>query len=150
MSDDADDQLEDPPISLFGDPRSSFVQRGPERRVEDAPGARSDLALLAPPIRHFDPGHALRTGRGDGFATMLMVLGVLVFGASIIAGSLILYNAKNVGAFSNPWDSTRVAIGVSVLAVGVVHSVLLIGLSRVTSYLLAILRMRARHHELHD
>ena len=90
-----------------------------------------------------DPAHAVRLGRGDGVATLLMALGLLVFVATIIIGSLILYNAKTVGAFSDPWDSTRVAIGLAVLAIGTVQSALLVGLSRTISYLLANLRYRA-------
>jgi hypothetical protein len=143
MADNSDELVDDPPVRLFGDPRSALVQRGPERRHDQVITAASpDLTSLSMKSRQIDPGHALRSGRGDGFAAVLMVLGIMVFVATVITSTLILYNAKNVGAFSNPWDSTRVAIGLAVLAVGLVQSVILIGLSRVTSYLLAILRLR--------
>lgn len=150
MTDDGEDQVDDPSGRLFGDPRSAYVQRGPERRAADEAGyvRPPELGAQALPARHLNSGYALRSGRGDGFATVLMIAGILVLGGTIVAGVLILYNAKNVGAFSNPWDSTRVAIGVAVLAVGLVQSVILIGLSRVTSYLLAIMRLRTREHDL--
>lgn len=149
---------DEPAIKLFGDPRSKFVERGPDRRRSDT-GSSPVLAATSPEVtprsatppsatrRTLEPTHALRLGRGDSVSTVLSVLGVLVFGSTIIAGTLILYNAKDVGAFRNPWNSTRVAIGLAVLAVGIVQSAILIGLSRVTAYLLAILRMRAFDHE---
>lgn len=159
MSDTAEFD-EEPAIKLFGDPRAKFVERGPDRRIEQtiAPATMSRELLprpAGPPassgLRSIDPSHAVRLGRGDGVATALTVLGVMVFGATTIAGTLILYNAKNVGAFSNPWDSTRVAIGLAVLAVGIVQSAILIGLSRAVSYLLAILRLRSIDaQELHS
>lgn len=141
----------EPPIKLFGDPRSPLVERGPDRRTISAgpsePVSRS-VALEQPGVRRYsEPGHALRSGRGDAVSTGLAVLAVLVFAATVIAGSLILYNAKTVGAFSNPWDSTRVAIGVTVLAVGIVQSALLIGVSRAIAYLLGGLRLRERDLE---
>ncbi len=80
-------------------------------------------------------------------ATALTALGAVSFVTTIVVGSLILYNAKRVGAFSNPWDSTRVAIGLAVLAVGVILSALLVGVSRVIEYLVADLRLRAREVE---
>jgi len=138
------------PIRLFGDPRAHFVDRGPERRAPDP-----DVAPLHTPLSsqlHHprpDASSALRVGRGDPVATALLVLGVLSFAATIVAGSLILYNAKTVGAFSNPWDSTRVAIGIAVFAIGTVLSALLIGTSRAITYLLAVFRQRAREMERH-
>lgn len=154
---------DEPAVKLFGDARSKFVERGPDRR-RSAPGPTTALAATSrdvtprpgiPPAtrRTIDPAHAIRLGRGDGVATALSVLGVMVFGVTIIAGTLILYNAKDVGAFSNPWNSTRVAIGLAVVAVGLVQSAILIGLARAVSYLLALLRLRSMdHHQdpLHD
>lgn len=75
-------------------------------------------------------------------AAALMVLAVLVLASTAIAGTLILYNAKAVGAFSNPWDSTRVAIGLAVLALGIVHTALLVGVSRAITYMLGSVRIR--------
>ena len=125
-------------VQLFGDPRSKYIERGPDRRstpVESSEAASPALAL--------GTDHSLASSRPDDvLSTALAVLGLLVFGAAIIAGALILYNAKSVGAFRNPWDSTRVAIGITVLAVGIVQAAILIGLSRVLSYFAA---ERRRH-----
>lgn len=157
MSDTADSD-EEPAVKLFGDPRSKFVERGPDRRtpattVTPLPSRELSRTAQQPATtghRSMDPAQAIRLGRGDGVATALSVLGVLVFGTTVITGAIILYNAKNVGAFRNPWDSTRVAIGLAVLAVGIVQSAILVGLSRAVSYLLAILRLRSMdHHESH-
>lgn len=145
--------VESEPVKLFGDPRSPLIERGPDRRTTE-PRPHRDVLPWGPAapggevFRGVDPGHAVRIGRGDGVATALAVLGVLVFGSTIVAGGLILYNAKNIGAFRNPWDSTRVAIGLAVLAVGIVQSAILVGLSRAISYLLAGLRLRTREAEL--
>ena len=130
---------------MFGDPRAHFVERGPERRTPDSDPA-APLTPISPQQRLHRPdaSSALRLGRGDPIATALLVLGILSFAATIVAGSLILYNAKTVGAFSNPWDSTRVAIGLAVLAIGAVLSALLVGLSRAIAYLLAVFRLRDR------
>lgn len=156
MSDTA--QPHEPEVKLFGDPQSRFVERGSDRRRSTPTNPDATAVVAADPTvrlpapggvthRSLDPAQAVRLGRGDAVATALSVLGILVLGVTIIVGTLILYNAKNVGAFSNPWDSTRVAIGLAVLAVGIVQSAILIGLSRVTAYLLAILRMRAFEHD---
>ena len=102
-----------------------------------------ELGAQALPARHLNSGYALRSGRGDGFATVLMIAGILVLGGTIVAGVLILYNAKSVGAFRNPWDSTRVAIGIAVLAIGIVQAAILLGLSRALSYLAAERRRHA-------
>ena len=149
---DEDPAEEETPAKLFGDPHSQLIERGPERRaIESAPNG--DPAGRGRPLedngrrRPSEPGHVLRSGRGDSVATGLIVLAVLVFGSTVIAGTLILYNAKTIGAFSNPWDSTRVAIGVSVLAVGLVQSAILVGVSRVISYLLGTIRVRERELE---
>lgn len=151
MNDDGTPADDESGVKLFGDPRSAVVYRGPERRTESvAADDHSSPSTAAPPtIRYVESHPTIRLGRGDGFATFLLVLGVLVFGVTVVAGTLILYNAKNVGAFSNPWDSTRVAIGSAVLAVGTVQAALLVGLSRATSYLLALLRQRSKDHDHH-
>ena len=138
------------PIRLFGDPRAHFIDRGPERRTPDPDVAPLHTPLSAQLHHHRpDASRALRVGRGDPVATALLVLGALSFTATLVAGSLILYNAKTVGAFSNPWDSTRVAIGIAVFAIGTILSALLIGTSRAITYLLAVFRQRAREMERH-
>lgn len=125
-------------VQLFGDPRSKFIERGPDRR--STPVESSEAAS---PASALGRNHSLASSRPDDvLSTALAVLGLLVFGAAIIAGALILYNAKSVGAFRNPWDSTRVAIGITVLAVGIVQAAILIGLSRLLSYFAA---ERRRH-----
>ena len=138
------DEDADEPIRLFGDPRASRIERRPERRSSwppdtGEPPPRSLGAIAAAP--------AARLGRGDIVATALTALGAVSFVVTIIVGSLILYNAKRVGAFSNPWDSTRVAIGLAVFAVGIILSALLLGVSRVIEYLVADLRLRAHEVE---
>lgn len=144
MSDTVDTGGE-PAVKLFGDPRSKFIERGPDRRAAPTTVSRDLVRATGEPTgRQMDPVRAVRAGRGDGVATALAVLGVLLFGASMIVGTLILYNAKDVGAFSNPWNSTRVAIGIAVFAIGIVQSALLIGLSRAISYLLASVRLQTR------
>ena len=120
-------------VQMFGDPRSKFVVRGPDRRSGTAMG---DPSGDPTPQLGLDP-HPPHAGRSNLMSTALAVLGLLVFGTSIIAGSLILYNAKTVGAFSNPWNSTRVAISLAVFALGIVLSAILLGLSRVLTLLLA-------------
>ncbi|MFN8052111.1 MAG: hypothetical protein U0Q22_11775 [Acidimicrobiales bacterium] len=154
-------EADEAPIKLFGDPRSAHVQRGPERRSTDRPNvdhAAADLAAeahldqlradndryAALAMRSPAAARALRLGRGDGFATALNLLGGLVFGASVIAGAVILYNARSVGAFSNPWNSNRVAIGLAVLGVGISQAAMLVGLARVLTYQLATVRLRLR------
>ena len=118
-------------VQMFGDPRSKFIERGPERRAaEDPPPEVKDST----PAFVLDGIHA-NARRSDVAPTAFAVLGLLVFGAAVIVGGLILYNAKSVGAFRNPWDSTRVAIGITVLAIGMVQAAILLGLSRVLSYL---------------
>ena len=154
MSDEAP-VPDDVAVRLFGDPLSAVIYRGPERRSPSDPeaGGLSSRDLQHLPAltheRHMEPIPTIRTGKGDGYATLLFVLGVTVLVITIGTGSLILYNAKTVGAFSNPWDSTRVALGLAVLAVGIVQSALLVGLSRATSYLLALLRLRSHDLERH-
>lgn len=156
---DADD---DSPVKLFGDPRSAVLTRGPDRRakqerdetsVADARAAMLALELerhhLAA-LRPFGVGRALRLGRGDGFATALNVLGMLVFAGSLVAGVLILNNAQDVGAFSNPWNSNRLAIGIAVLALGFTHSAILIGVARAITYQLASLRLKMREVDAPD
>lgn len=147
-------------VALFGDPRSALVVRGPDRRrpegeraTFDADHAPNHLDLvrgegehLAMIPRSVGSGRALRLGRGDGFATALNVLGVVVFVSSVVGGALILYNAQDVGAFSDPFNSNRVAIGVAVVGVGVSLSAILVGVARAITYQLATLRLRL--HEL--
>lgn len=138
------DEDVDEPIRLFGDPRAAQIERRPERRSSWPPDAsepqRRPLgAIAAAPVA--------RLGRGDIVATALTALGAVSFVVTIIVGSLILYNARRVGAFSNPWDSTRVAIGLAVFAVGIILSALLLGVSRVIEYLVADLRLRAHEVE---
>lgn len=152
----------DEEIALFGDPRSAQVVRGPDRRRGDHDGDRPLFDAAHAP-NHLDivrgegdhhviisraagPGRALRLGRGDGFAATLTILGVVLFVASVVSGALILYNAQDVGAFSDPLNSNRVAIGFAVLGVGIALSALLVGLGRAITYLLATLRLRL--HEL--
>lgn len=137
-------------IRLFGDPRAQFAERGPDRRSPDTGTTphRTPVAQQQPRTRP-DASSALRLGRGDPVATALLVLGLLSLTATIVAGSLILYNAKTVGAFSNPWDSTRVAIGLAVFAIGSILSALLTGLSRALTYLLGVFRQQARDAGLH-
>ena len=156
----SDQQVElgdDSPVKLFGDPRASHVTRGPERRaskVIEGAHAETHLEIIRGDGDHHPsviprspgPGRALRLGRGDGFATSLNALGVLVLSGSIIAGCVILYNAKNVGAFSDPWNSDRVAIGLAVLGVGISLGALLLGVARAITYQLATLRLKM--HEL--
>ena len=135
---------------MFGDPRAQFAERGPDRRAPDTGSTPHLTPLVSQQRRHRpDPSSALRLGRGDHVATALLILGLLSLTATIVAGSLILYNAKTVGAFSNPWDSTRVAIGLAVYAIGIILSALLIGLSRAITYLLAVFRQQARETGLH-
>lgn len=122
-------------VKLFGDPRSKFVERGPDRRV-----AQPSPANINGVAAHDAPPH--HSTRSDFLSTALAVLGLLVFGSALITGVLILYNAKTVGALRNPWDSTRVAIGLAVLALGVVQSAVLIGVSRILSMLAADRRRR--------
>ncbi len=126
-------------VQLFGDPRSKYIERGPDRRLgaSDAPAPGEAIPQLG-----VDAGQA-NTPTGDWLSTVLAVLGLFVFGSAIIAGALILYNAKSVGAFRNPWDSTRVAIGIAVLAIGIVQAAILLGLSRALSYLAAERRRHA-------
>lgn len=144
-SSDSDDE----PTRLFGDARSPLVQRGPDRRSDsDGTGAH----IVAAPSRlmsRMDASSAVRLGGGDLVASLLAGFALVTFVATIIGGILILYNAKTNGAFSNPWDSTRVAIGIAVLAIGLVLSALLLGVSRAISYLLASLRLRALDLEMH-
>lgn len=158
-SDDADE-----PVKLFGDPRSGHVRRGPDRRVAPDPLA-SDAAVPDNHVpdnhvpegvradgewhiytagRHHDFGRALRLGRGDSWATALNVLGMIVLVVSVVAGVLILNNAQDVGAFDDPFNSNRVAIGISVLGLGIVHAAILIGVARAITYQLAGLRLRLR------
>lgn len=138
-------------VALFGDPRSAeHVARGPDRRASHRP----EVAEPAPEALHTDehhiavvprsptPGRALRLGRGDGWATALTTLGIIVFAASVISGGLILNNAQAVGAFSDPWNSNRVAIGLAVLGVGISQAALLIGVARAITYQLATLRLK--------
>lgn len=120
-------------VQLFGDPRSKFIERGPDRRLTEDP--QTEVKSLTPAFA-LEGVHA-NIRRNDIAPTAFAVFGLLVFGAAVIAGGLILYNAKSVGAFRNPWDSTRVVIGITVLAVGVVQATILLGLSRVLSYLAA-------------
>lgn len=143
-------------IALFGDPRSPLVQRGPDRRrshpVEpstqlEIEALRLEVERLTATHHSTGPGRALRLGRGDGFATALNVLGLLVFVGTLIVSSLIFYNAQNVGAFSDPWDSSRVAIGCAVLSLGLVHAAVLIGVARAITYQLATLRLKIREAE---
>lgn len=153
---------DDAPVKLFGDPRSAMAARGPDRRArtndDDQRAADARSAVLALEIeRHHltterasGAGRALRLGRGDGFATALNVLGVLVFATSVIAGSIILYNANDVGAFSDPFNSNRVAIGLAVLALGIVHSAILVGVARAITYQLASVRLRLKDGERHE
>lgn len=154
------DSTGDGDIALFGDPRSAHVVRGPDRRRNDAERPQFDVAhapnhldivrgegdhhVVVP--RTTGPGRALRLGRGDGFATALNILAVVLFASSLIGGSLILYNAQDVGAFSDPLNSNRVAIGLAVLGVGIALSALLAGVARAITYQLATLRLRL--HEL--
>lgn len=131
---------------MFGDSRAVFAERGPDRRsaAETTGPPENPLQPTGiPQLRQLDPSSAVRLGRGDSVAAVLTGFGVVTFVATVIAGTLILYNAKSVGAFSNPWDSTRVAIGLAVLAVGLILSALLIGVSRAISYLLGVLRLSA-------
>lgn len=127
---------DDSTVQLFGDPRSKFVERAAERRSVVDDGDITGLGGL-PSLP------AGRRGRDDGIATALMVLGVMVFGGTVIAGTLILINARDVGAFRNPWNSTRVAIGIAVFAIGLVQSAIVLGLARVLSHLAADRRRHA-------
>lgn len=122
-------------VRLFGDLQSGFVERGPERRSAGPGSATMDGGV----VRH---AYVHPASRGDVLSTVLAVLGLLVFGTAVIAGGLILHNAKTVGALRNPWDSTRVAIGLAVLAIGVVQSAILIGVSRILSVQAAERRRR--------
>lgn len=149
MTDDVTASLGDVDVKLFGDPRSADVYRGPERRSAATPAASTPSGGASTALPRHTEVPSVGLGRGDGFATFLFVLGTLVLLVTVVVGTLILYNARNVGAFSNPWDSTRVAIGLAVLAVGITQSALLIGLSRVTTYLVVLLRLRARDHDAH-
>lgn len=151
---------DDEDVALFGDPRSAYVDRGPDRRrssgerppfdAEHAPNhleiVRGEGDHIAVISRSTGTARALRLGRGDGFATALNLLGVVVFAASIVGGGLILYNAQDVGAFSDPLNSNRVAIGLAVLGVGVSLAAILVGVARAITYQLATLRLRL--HEL--
>ena len=148
--------IDDEPVKLFGDPRSALATRGPERRVrsddDDHRAAEARAALVALEIerhhlltvRPFGAGRALRLGRGDGFATALNILSFVVFAISLGVGVIILYNAKDVGAFSDPFNSNRVAIGLAVLALGLIHAAILAGVSRAITYQLASLRLKMR------
>jgi len=143
------DHTEAEPVRMFGDPLSAFVQRGPDRRASsedinvEALRREIDLHLTAA-HRKAGPGRAARLGHGDGYAMALNILALIVFVVTIVAGTVILYNAKDVGAFANPWDSSRVAIGLVVLGVGIVHSAILLGVARAITYQLAALRLKMR------
>lgn len=133
-------------VKMFGDPRSVDVYRGPERRDE---GAGSAVATRRQgegpsPVVISTEVPSVGLGRGDGFATFLFGLAVVVVLVTVVIGTLILFNARNQGAFRNPWDSTRVAIGLAVLAVGTIQSVLLFAASRIMTYLVVLLRLRTR------
>lgn len=140
------------PIKMFGDPRSAFVQRGPDRRRTVTPTDEATVEAIRREIeQHLSAAarnrgrvSAVRSGRGDAYSTALSALGVVVFLVSVVAGSIILYNAKSVGAFSDPWDSSRVAIGLVVLGLGIVHAAILLGVARAITYQLAALRLRQR------
>lgn len=161
-SSDAAEPDDDTPIRMFGDPRSEFVQRGPDRRRTVAaptpvPVEHHEEHVIRLEAEHLPPhrgdsARALRIGRGDAIATILNVAGFLLFGATLVMSAIIFSNAKNVGAFSDPWNSNRVAIGFAVLALGLIDSALLIGVARVISYQLATLRLklRALEHEQHS
>lgn len=94
--------------------------------------------------RATDIDSGVRLNRGTGFATFLLVSGWLLFGATLIAGGLIIYNAQEVGAFSNPWNSTRLAVGIAVLSIGLTQSILMIALSLVMTQLQTLMRFRFR------
>ena len=126
-------------VQLFGDPRSRYIERGPERRISANESPAPGQAILPLGV---DAGQA-NAPRSDLLSTVLAVLSLFVFGTAIIAGALILYNAKSVGAFRDPWDSTRVAIGIAVLAIGIIQAAILVGLSRALSYLSAERRRHA-------
>jgi len=143
---------------LFGEGRT-FVERGQDRRsiaVEHAAATATRAHVEA--VRHDPPAfvagsraheadRALRLGRGDALASGLTALGVLVFVVTIVAGTIILNNARDVGAFSNPWNSNRVAIGLGVLAFGIIHTALLLGVARAIAYQRASARLQMRAYE---
>lgn len=142
--DDSDSASADEPIRMFGDPRSALVTRGPERRATLVRHLAAEPGHDHPhdPDHNVTPARGLRLGKGDGFATALNFLGILVFIASTVMGAIILYNANHYGALSDPLDSNRVAIGLAVLALGWVHSAVLIGVARALTYQLASLRVK--------
>ncbi|MCO5312176.1 MAG: hypothetical protein M9952_04465 [Microthrixaceae bacterium] len=123
-------------VRLFGDPRSGLI----DRRSPGTPTPEG--AAMARRATDIDSG--VRLNRGTGFATFLLVSGWLLFGATLIAGGLIIYNAQEVGAFSNPWNSTRLAVGIAVLSIGLTQSILMIALSLVMTQLQTLMRFRFR------
>lgn len=136
------------PVKMFGDPRSALITRGPDRRVAHratdsaaAPPAAALPSSAAALIRAPRTSRAIRLGGGDTVGAMLWFLGILVLIAAAMFGTLILVNARSLGAFSNPWNSNRVAIGLTVYALGSVHGALLIGVSRAITYHRAAFRM---------
>lgn len=163
MSDAPAAPTTDEPVKLFGDPHVGHVVRGPDRRSGDANHASTSAGAPATGrsaeqwAARFEADHlaghrgdavrALRIGGGDTVATLLHVGGFLLLGLTLVMSGIIFSNAKNVGAFSDPWNSNRVAIGFAVLAVGLIDSAILIGLARVISFQLATLRLTLRAHE---